>query len=351
MSLPRLTELTLADARALATGAGLAPYHGDQLWAWVMKRGVLDPGRMSDLPAAFRGALGERFDVRPSRIVRREKDEVSTTEKVLFEVGPGEAVEAVLIDEGERSTICLSTQVGCPVRCGFCASGLFGLKRNLTRGEILEQFVELSAAAAKAGRRITNVVVMGMGEPMMNVKNLLEALAIVNDPAGPHLGARHITVSTIGVRKGLDQFMQESRQYTLAFSLHAPNDELRAKIVPFPAAMPVAEMVAAAREYLDRKGREVTFEYVLLEGVNASAAHARELARLLEGVQATTNLIPFNAVPEVPFRRPSDAAVDAFADVLRRGGVKTTVRKRKGHDIAAACGQLRLRELETPEAG
>jgi 23S rRNA (adenine2503-C2)-methyltransferase len=252
----------------------------------------------------------------------------------------------VLIDEGDRSTACLSTQVGCPVRCGFCASGLFGLKRNLTRGEILEQYLEVAALAAKAGRRITNVVVMGMGEPMMNVKNLLEALAIVNDPKGPHLGARHITVSTIGVRKGLDQFMQESRQYTLAFSLHAPNDDLRAKIVPFPAAMPVREMVAAAREYLERKGREVTFEYVLLEGVNAAPAHARELVRLLQGVQATTNLIPFNAVPETPFRRPSDASIDAFADILRRGGIKTTVRKRKGHDIAAACGQLRLRELD-----
>lgn len=344
--LPRLTELTLEDARGLARDAGLSAYHGDQLWAWVMKRGILDPARMSDLPAAFRGGLKERFDARPTRVTRTEADPGSTTTKVLLEVGPGDAVEAVLINEGDRSTICLSTQVGCPVKCGFCASGLFGLKRNLTRGEILEQFVEISGIAAKAGRRVTNVVVMGMGEPMMNVKNLLEALAIINDPAGPHLGARHITVSTIGVRKGLDQFVQESRQYALAFSLHAPNDELRSKIVPFPAAMPVAAMVAAARSYLERKGREVTFEYVLLDGVNASAAHARELVRLLKGVQATTNLIPFNLVPEAPFRRPSDAAVDAFADVLRRGGLKTTVRRKKGHDIAAACGQLRLRDLE-----
>src|SRR5262249_5471157 len=159
------------------------------------------------------------------------------------------------------------------------------------------QFVELSAAAAKEDRRITNVVVMGMGEPMLNVKNLLEALAIINDPEGPGLGARHITVSTIGVRKGLEEFMQESRQFTLALSLHAPNDGLRRTIVPYAPAMPVKEMVAAAREYLARKGREVTFEYVLLEGVNASLAHARELAELLRGVQATTNLIPFNEVP------------------------------------------------------
>jgi 23S rRNA (adenine2503-C2)-methyltransferase len=345
MPLPRITELTLPDARALAERSRIEAYHGDQLYAWVMKRGVLDPAKMTDLSAAFRAQVAAAYDVRPTRIVRREDDPESTTEKVLLEVGPGESVEAVLINEGERSTVCLSTQVGCPVRCGFCASGLFGLKRNLTRGEILEQFLELSGAAGRAGRRITNVVVMGMGEPMMNVRSLLEALAILNSPEGPNLGARHITVSTVGVRKGLDEFMKEPRQYTLAFSLHAPNDALRAKIVPFPAAMDVVAMVDAAREYLDRKGREVTFEYVLLEGVNASPAHARELVSLLRGVQATTNLIPFNEVPEVPFRRPSDAAIDAFAETLRRGGVKTTVRKRKGHDIAAACGQLRLREV------
>jgi 23S rRNA (adenine2503-C2)-methyltransferase len=279
------------------------------------------------------------------RVARRETDPETSTDKVLLEVGPGEAVEAVLIIEGDRSTICLSTQVGCPVRCGFCASGLLGLKRNLTRGEILEQYLELASSAARAGRRVTNVVVMGMGEPMLNVRNLLDALAILNSPEGPNLGARHITVSTVGVKKGLDQFMQETRQYTLAFSLHAPNDALRSRIVPFPAAMPVAAMVEAAKEYLARKGREVTFEYVLLDGVNASLSHARELGRLLRGVQATTNLIPFNEVPEVPFRRPSDRDVDAFAATLRRAGVKTTVRKRKGHDIAAACGQLRLRDL------
>jgi 23S rRNA (adenine2503-C2)-methyltransferase len=345
MSLPRLTELTREGARELAAREGLASYHGDQLFAWVMKRGVLDPSAMTDLPAGFRALLAKEFDPAPSRIVRRESDPRSTTEKVLVRVGPDEAVEAVLIAEGERSTICLSTQVGCPVRCTFCASGLFGLRRNLTRGEILEQYVELAAQAARAGRRITNLVVMGMGEPMMNVRNLLEALAIVTDPAGPGLGARHVTVSTIGVAKGLDAFVRETKPYTLALSLHAPDDELRKRIVPFEPAMSVAAMVRTAREYLATKGREVTFEYVLLEGVNASRAHATALARLLAGVQATVNLIPFNEVPEVPARRPSDRDVDAFAAELRRRRVKTTVRKRKGHDIAAACGQLRLRDL------
>lgn len=343
-ALPRLTELDRAAARSLAVELGGKAFHGDELLRWVFKRFVLAPEGMTNLPAGLRTRLAERFDPRPSRAVRGESDPGSTTEKALLEVGPGERVECVLIMEGDRSTLCLSTQVGCPVRCGFCASGLFGLKRNLTRGEILEQYATLAARAAELGRRVTNVVVMGMGEPMLNVTNLLPALAAMNDPDGFGLGARHITVSTVGVRKGLDRFVAEPKQYTLAFSLHAPDDALRAEIVPFPAAMTIAEILEAARAYLADKGREVTFEYVLLEGVNASRDHAEALARLLRGVRGTVNLIPYNAVAETPYRRPPDSDVDAFADLLRTRGIKTTVRKRKGHDIAAACGQLRLRD-------
>ncbi|HYC78739.1 MAG TPA: 23S rRNA (adenine(2503)-C(2))-methyltransferase RlmN [Planctomycetota bacterium] len=342
---PRLSELTRDDARRVAVEAGAKPFHGDELWKWMTKRFVLDPARMTNLPAPFRKALAERFDVRPSRAARVEDDPASTTRKVLLELGDGEKVECVRIDEDDRTTLCLSTQVGCPVRCGFCASGLYGLKRNLSRGEILEQYLVLAGDAAAAGRRVSNVVVMGMGEPMLNVGPLLGALTIVNDADAVGLGARHITVSTVGVRKGLERFIAEPRQYTLAFSLHAPDDALRAKIVPFPAAMSVDEILGAADAYLRDKGREVTFEYVLLDGVNASLEHADALARLLRGVRGTVNLIPFNEVPEQPFRRPSDRAIDAFAARLRASGVKTTVRKRKGHDIAAACGQLRLRDL------
>ncbi len=347
MSTRRLTELSQSDARAVAARLGQPAYRGDQLWSWVMQKGILDTERMSNLPKAFRDALGAEFDVRQSRVVRRIADDGTTTEKILLEVGPNQVVEAVLIMEDDRSTICLSTQVGCPVACTFCASGLFGLERNLTKGEILEQYLVLAARAAELGRRITNVVVMGMGEPMMNVRSLLDALAALNDPAGPGLGARHITVSTIGIRKGLDEFMKEKRQYTLAFSLHAPNDNLRAKIVPFPAAMKISELILAARRYLEEKGREVTFEYVLLDGINSARQQADELASVLKDVRGTLNLIPYNEVPEQPFRRPPDAAIDAFAETLRRRGIKVTVRKRKGHDIAAACGQLRLHQLDS----
>lgn len=342
--LPRLSEITREEARRLAVASGAKPFHGDELWRWIVGRFALAPSRMTNLPAAFRAALEGSFDPRPSRVSAVERDPGSTTEKTLLDVGPGESVECVLIMEDDRTTLCLSTQVGCPVACGFCASGLFGLKRNLTRGEILEQYYVLAARAAELGRRPTNVVVMGMGEPMLNATNLLSALATLNDEDGVGLGARHITVSTVGVRKGLDRFVAEPRQYSLAFSLHAPNDELRRRIVPFPAALSIAELLDAARAYLEVKGRETTFEYVLLDGVNASAREAEELARLLKGTRGTTNLIPYNEVPETAFRRPSDATIDAFAEILRRRGIKTTVRKRKGHDIAAACGQLRLRE-------
>lgn len=344
-ALPRLTELSREEARGLAVAAGAKSFHGDELWKWIYKRYVLAPDEMTNLPAPFRAALSERFDPRRSRAVRNEDDAKSTTEKLLLEVGPGESVECVLILQDDRTTLCLSTQVGCPVKCGFCASGLFGLKRNLTHGEIIEQYAVLARRAAALGRRVTNVVVMGMGEPMLNVSNLLVALARINDPDGFGLGARHITVSTIGVKKGLERFVAEPRQYTLAFSLHAPNDALRREIVPFPAAMNIAEILDAARAYLEDKGREVTFEYVLLDGVNCSREHAEELAWLMRGVRGTVNLIPFNAVPEQPFFRPSDDHIDAFADLLRMRGVKTTVRKRKGHDIAAACGQLRMRDI------
>jgi 23S rRNA (adenine2503-C2)-methyltransferase len=341
---PRLSELSKDDARALAVSAGAKPFHGDVLRRWVFKRFTLDPEKMTDLPASFRAALVERFSEATPKIARTSDDVAGGARKTLLDLGAGDSVECVLLLEHDRTTLCLSTQVGCPVRCGFCASGLLGLKRNLSRGEILDQYAVLAAEAARLDRAVTNVVVMGMGEPMLNTGELLPALAEINAPDGFGLGARHITVSTVGVEKGLRRFVEDPRQYSLAFSLHAPDDDLRARIVPFEGAMTVSEIVAAARAYLSEKGRETTFEYVLLEGVNAEPEHARALVRLLKGVRGTVNLIPYNVVDEQPYRRPSDRAIDAFEGILREAGIKTTTRKRKGHDIAAACGQLRLRE-------
>jgi 23S rRNA (adenine2503-C2)-methyltransferase len=346
----RITDLDRRDFRAVAESLGLQSFRGDQAYRWVMERGVRDPARMSNLPAAFRDELAKRFDVSEPDMTW-QGDDASTTDKLFLRLEGGDGVEAVLIMEGERTTACLSTQLGCPVACQFCASGLLGLKRNLTRGEILDQFLEVRRRAAEKGRRVSNIVMMGMGEPMLNYAAVIGALEIINDPWGGGIGARHITISTIGLAKGVERLATEGKQYTLAFSLHAPDDELRARLIPFPGRMSIDEMVQAARHYLEDTGREVTFEYVLLDGVNASPAQARQLARTLQGVRGTVNLIPYNENPGLDFRRPSPEAVDAFAGILRHAGIKVSVRKRKGHRILAACGQLRLRHAQDEKGG
>lgn len=346
-SLPRITDPGPEEWRALLAEWGAPRFHADQIFRWVAGRGVLDPGAMSDLSRDIRQGLSESFDTSEPELTW-SRDPGSETEKVLLKLADGEAVEAVLIMEGARTTACLSTQVGCPVGCHFCASGLLGLRRNLSRGEILDQFIVIRRRATELGRRVSNVVMMGMGEPLLNYEATLGALDVLNHPAGGGIGARHLTVSTIGLRKGLERLQQEKRQYTLAISLHAPDDETRRRIVPFPGTMRVAELADAARRWLDGTGREVTFEYVLLDGVNAAPGHARRLTMLLEGVQGTVNLIPYNENPGLPFHRPEPRAVDTFARILRHGGLKVSVRKRKGNDILAACGQLRLQALRPP---
>jgi 23S rRNA (adenine2503-C2)-methyltransferase len=251
----------------------------------------------------------------------------------------------VLIPDGERTTLCLSTQVGCPVACIFCASGLAGVRRNLTRGEIVEQVLHARAelAALADHRELTNIVVMGMGEPMLNLDHLIPALARLHDPRGINFGARRVTVSTSGYPDQIRRFAAATTEsYNLAVSLHAADDELRRKLVP-TAKHKAADLVAAGREFFAHKGREVTFEVVLLAGVNDRPGDAAALGRLLAGFPSTVNLIPWNPVAAITgLARPSDAAVDAFAEALRRAGLNVTVRRQRGADRDAACGQLRM---------
>lgn len=342
--LPRVTELGLTECEELVASIGEKPFRAKQLFEWIAGKGVRDPEQMTNLPARLRDALRERYRCETPGF-RWSVDEGSTTEKLFLPLGEdGDGVEAVLIMEGDRTTACISSQVGCPVGCKFCASGLLGLVRNLTRGEIIEQFLEVRRRSNELGRRLSNIVMMGMGEPLLNYNAVVGALEIFNHPKGGGIGARHLTVSTIGMSKGIERLKQEGKQFTLAFSLHAPDDETRQDLIPFAGALGVDGLVDAARSYLDDTGREVTFEYVMLDGVNASVEHARKLAGLLKGVRGTVNLIPYNENPGLEFRRPSDPTVDRFVDVLRAAGVKTSVRKRKGNKILAACGQLRLQE-------
>ena len=313
---------------------------------------------MTDLPKTLRAELGAAFSIF-SMDVERHLTASDGTQKLLLKLHDGKQMECVLIPDDNRATACISTQVGCGMGCVFCASGLNGVARNLTSGEILEQMVRLRnltvvpGAPPKQGHygklaeRLTHVVVMGMGEPLANLDNLLSALAVAGDAAGLGIGARHITISTVGLPAKIRKLADLGKQYHLAVSLHAPNETLRTEIVPTNAKTGIDEILSAADYFFRTTGRQVTFEYVVLGGTNDQPIHAKQLAGLLKGRKAHVNLIPWNAVDGLPFRKPMDDNLTGFIDTLKRAGVSVTTRQRKGADIDAACGQLRRRAEQT----
>lgn len=323
--------------------AGGAPFQARQVQHWLWHHGVGRFDAMTNVPARLREALAARFTVRSTTIARSDLA-ADGTEKLLLALHDGETVECVVIPDAPRTTLCVSTQVGCPVACVFCASGMAGVRRNLSAGEIVEQV--LVARTRLGDRRLTNIVVMGMGEPMLNLDALLAALHRIHDPAGLDIGARRITVSTSGYPRQMERFAAADPSYNLAVSLHAADDGLRKRLVP-TAAHPVREIVTAAHRYFGQKGREVTYEVVLLEGVNDRPDDAVAMVDLLGALPCTVNLIPWNPVVEIErtrnLHRPPQHRVEAFAEALRRGGLKVTVRRQRGADRSAACGQLRLR--------
>ena len=340
-ALTELTDQELADAVAELGGK---PFQARQVSHWLWKHGVTAIDAMQNVPTRLREGLAARFRVRAGDLAQVDEAE-DGTQKLLVRWADGETVECVIIPDGERTTLCVSSQVGCPVACVFCASGMFGVRRNLTPGEIAEQ-VLLARARLPADRALTNLVVMGMGEPMLNLDGLLPALQRIHDPQGIGMGARRITVSTSGYPRQMERFAAADPSYNLAVSLHAADDELRKRLVP-TATAPVREIVAAAHRYFGQKGREVTYEVVLLEGVNDRPQDALAMVEALGALPCTVNLIPWNPVEEIArdrgLRRPSVPRVDAFADALRQGDLKVTVRRQRGADRSAACGQLRLR--------
>jgi 23S rRNA (adenine2503-C2)-methyltransferase len=310
-----------------------------QLRRWVIAGRAESFEQMTDLPLGLRSELAEAFVPLGSEIVRHQES-TDGTHKLLLRLRDGQMVECVLIQENDRRTACISTQVGCGMGCVFCASGLNGVARNLSSGEILEQLVRLRNLMPSP-ERLTNIVVMGMGEPLANLDNLIAALDVATHKDGLGIGARHVTVSTVGLPQKMRNLAERGKQYHLAVSLHAPNDELRTRIVPTNDKTGIADILAAADYFFEKNGRRVTFEYVLLRDLNDRPEHARELARLLSGRCAHINLIPFNDVVGLPYRRPTDAAVMAFVRRLKEEGLSVKVRKRKGSEIDAACGQLR----------
>jgi 23S rRNA (adenine2503-C2)-methyltransferase len=327
------------------------PYRVAQLLTWLYPRRATGWDDMTNLPKALRQRLRETYLLQWPELARRQGAR-DTTEKFLWRLADGALIESVLIpaspslygEASDRHTLCISTQVGCAYGCKFCASGLDGWKRHLRPEEIVNQVLAVERAEAGGGPRlVNNVVVMGMGEPLANYDNLLRALRLLNAPWGGQIGARKITVSTSGLAPQIRQLAAEPLQFRLAISLHGATDETRAKIMPVNKKYPLKELTAACDYYLEKKGRMITLEYILIAGVNDALTQAPPLARLAHHLRAKVNLIPYNKVEGLPWSRPDEPAQEAFLAALEREGVSATLRREKGHDIDAACGQLRLK--------
>jgi 23S rRNA (adenine2503-C2)-methyltransferase len=299
---------------------------------------------MSNLPKVLRARLGETHDVQWTEVaeVLRSTD---GTQKYLVRLGDGASVEAVSIPEEDRRTMCISTQAGCPLRCTFCLTGIAGYRRNLTSGEILSQVAHVMEGDRQRQDVPWNVVVMGMGEPLLNFDNTMAALRIVMDPDGMAVSPKRVTLSTVGILPALERLMAEPVRPNLAISLHAAHPALRLSLMPIEARYPIGAVVEAADRYQSPGGGLVTYEYVLLGGVNDQETHAHELAKLLRGRRAKVNLIPLNPAPEIPFGPPTEAAVEAFCAVLAAAEIGVSVRRSRGGDILAACGQLHAKRI------
>jgi 23S rRNA (adenine2503-C2)-methyltransferase len=337
--LPGLLDVSPDEFRMWLAEHGQPAMRAKQVRRWVVEGRAESFEQMSDLPKGLRAELADHFQPLATR-VEKHLAAADDTHKLLLRMSDNGLIECVLIQESPRRTACISTQVGCGMGCVFCASGLEGVARNLTAGEILEQLVRLRNLTPP-GERLTNIVVMGMGEPLANLDNLLEALEIAGDRDGFCIGARHITISTVGLPVKIKRLADLGKQYHLAVSLHAPTDALRTTIVPTNEQTGIEAILDAADFFFEKTGRQVTYEYVLLGSLNDSAHEARELASLLQHRKAHINLIPFNDVAGLPYRRPEQHMLTEFVAVLRQSGLSVKVRKRKGSEIDAACGQLR----------
>jgi 23S rRNA (adenine2503-C2)-methyltransferase len=318
-----------------------------QIRRWLLQGRAQSFDEMTDLPSDIRLGLTESFQLFGTQVARQLRASDGTT-KLLLRLHDVQLIECVMIPEGARRTACISTQVGCGMGCVFCASGLAGVARNLSTSEILEQLLRLRNLLP-ADERLNHIVVMGMGEPLANLDSLIAALDVATSQNGLGMSARHVTISTVGLPAKIRRLADLGKQYHLAVSLHAPNDALRTQIVRTNAQTGIRAILESADYFFTKTGRQVTFEYVLLGGMNDSALHARELARLLSGRKAHINLIPFNDVEGLPFRRPSQEALSDFLAPLRRAGMSVKVRKRKGSEIDAACGQLRRQAITDSE--
>jgi 23S rRNA (adenine2503-C2)-methyltransferase len=338
-----LYDLSLDELSERLTAAGFPAFRAKQIWHWVYRQLAPDYDAMTNLPAELRAWLTANLPLATMPVIRDSATDDGETHKLLYRTADGQFVETVLMLYPERATVCVSCQVGCAVGCAFCATGLGGLTRNLSTGEMVQQAIDTARRAREVGRTLTNLVMMGMGEPLQNYGPSIAFLKRLNDPEGLNFGARRMTVSTSGIVPRIDALADEPLQLNLAVSLHAPNDELRSSLVPINKRYPIAELMAACDRYIAKTGRRVSFEYALMRGINDSDEIARELAQLLRGRLCHVNIIPLNPVDVLPYERPDPVGIERFAETLRNAGIPATVRYSRGLEIDAACGQLRAK--------
>ncbi len=361
--LPSIYDLTRSDLMDLIAELGEPAYRGKQIWKALYAEGATSFDEITTLPRLLREGLAKRYRVDPLEPVLQRKSGDGLVEKTLFRLADGELIETVLMrydargSSRARRTACISTQAGCALGCTFCATGQQGFRRQLTAGEIAAQVLHVNRRLARqtktesdaksdtsGAERVTNVVFMGMGEPLANYDNTMGAVAILNDEDGVRLGARHMTISTVGLAPQILKLCNEPYQINLAISLHAPNDKIRSQTMPVNRRYSIDRVMRATRAYIAKTNRRVSFEYVLLAGENDRPEHAEELGELLKGMLCHVNLIPVNET-EAGYTRPADGRIGKFRDILKRSGIAVTVRFEKGTDIDAGCGQLRARAL------
>lgn len=342
MSRIDIKSMTLAEIQQEFAAAGLPAYRALQVYRWL-HRGVRSFEQMSDLSAALRSELADRYSIFTAEIEQKYCSKLDDTVKYLFRLHDGELVESVLMHYRHGRTICVSTQAGCKMGCAFCATGKSGFSRNLSASEILSQ---VQTAQADAGERISNIVLMGMGEPLDNYPNVLRFLELVSSPEGLNIGMRHISLSTCGLVDKIDDLAKKKYQLTLSVSLHAPNDDIRSRLMPVAHRWSIEELLQSCRRYAASTGRRISFEYAMIEGVNDTAACARELASRLKGLLCHVNLIPVNQVKGSAFQKSSGRNMDIFLRILAEKGIPATVRRTLGSDIDASCGQLKRRYRE-----
>jgi 23S rRNA (adenine2503-C2)-methyltransferase len=334
-----LRSLTSDKLKDVIVSMGEKPFRAKQIFTWIHKHQVENIDEMTNISKALREKLAENYRIAVPQIVQKLESKEDGTIKYLFDIG-GVIIESVLMRYSYGNAVCISSQAGCRMGCSFCASTVDGLERNLLAGEMAGQIYKIQR---DIGERVSSVVIMGSGEPLDNYDNVIDFLNIINDKDGNDLGQRHITLSTCGLVDKINALAEKNLQITLAISLHAPNDEIRKSIMPIANKYPIADVINAARNYANTTKRRVTYEYAMINGVNDSVENAGELSKRLRGTMCHVNLIPVNSVKENNYTRSSEESIKTFAGILGSCGIETTIRRKLGSDINAACGQLRKR--------